>query len=245
MKNKRLNNKGFVIVETLIVAVTVSAIFALVFKHFYPLIGEYERREDYDDIDSKYGTYWIKRMLQDRDYKFSNHSNDMYNTYKFRFFNCKGFSDTDKREMCYRIVESLEVSCDDAQTQDAVENCSDHNAQPHIYITDYNLEQFKSKIDVYAEKTTQIGTCNVNRYDCSPAGTKAVTSGLQEYVRYLPRYKFSSLNGAKQRIIIEYYRHRFDTPYVSTASGFDTTKYIAGDTDDFLSYGTIEVKKDA
>ena len=44
MKNKRLNNSGFVLVETLIVAVAVSAIFAMVFKHFYPIIGEYERR---------------------------------------------------------------------------------------------------------------------------------------------------------------------------------------------------------
>ncbi len=257
MKNKRLNNSGFVLVETLIVAVAVSAIFAMVFKHFYPLIGEYERREDYDDIDSKYGTYWIKRMIQDPDYKFSTHFNTMNSTYKFGFFNCKGFDTTglaatsterkrllEKREMCYKILESLEVSCDDTSTENTIENCSDQNAQPHIYITNYNLEEFKSAIGTYADTTAAIGSNNIDRYNISPAGNKTVSSGLREYVRYLPNYRFASLNGANKRIIVEYYRHRFDTPYVTKADGsFDTTKYVAGDSDDFLSFGTIEVKK--
>ncbi len=257
MKNKRLDNRGFVLVETLIVAVAVSAIFAMVFKHFYPLIGEYQRREDYDDIDSKYGTYWIKRMIQDQDYKFSDHFNTMNTTHKFGFFNCKGFDTSglgptstertrllEKREMCYKIIESLEVSCDDQSTADVIENCSNHDAQPHIYITNYNLEEFKSALGTYASTTSAIGSNNADKYNISPAGNKTVSSGLREYVRYLPNYKFSSLNGANKRVIVEYYRHRFDTPYVMGAGGtFDTTKYVAGDSDDFLSFGTIEVKK--
>lgn len=263
MKNKRLDNRGFVLVETLIVAVAVSAIFAMIFKHFYPLIGEYQRREDYDDIDSKYGTYWIKRMIQDPDYKFSDHFNTMNSTYKFGLFNCKGF-DTfglgatsaeykrlmEKREMCYKIIESLEVSCDNVNTPNEIENCSLHDDehskenQPHIFITNYNLEEFKSALGSYAETTGPIGTFNKNKYNISAAGNTMVSPGLREYVRYLPNYKFSSLNGANKRIIVEYYRHRFDTPYVTKADGtFDTTKYVAGDSDDFLSFGTIEVKK--
>ena len=193
MKNKRLDNRGFVLVETLIVAVAVSAIFALVFKHFYPLIGEYQRREDYDDIDSKYGTYWIKRMIQDQDYKFSDHFVTMNGTYKFAFFNCKGFDTAglaagsaerkrllEKREMCYKIIESLEVSCDDISTTDKIENCSDHDAQPHIYITNYNLEEFKANLSTYAETTAAIGSNNNDKYNISPAGNKTVSSGLKE-----------------------------------------------------------------
>ncbi|MBQ8132614.1 MAG: hypothetical protein IJ193_08995 [Bacilli bacterium] len=260
MKNKRLNNKGFVLVETLIVAVAVSAIFAMVFKHFYPLIGEYERREDYDDIDSKYGAYWIKRMIQDPDYKISAHANSMNSTYHFYFFNCKGFDMnglagssterarlTEKRNMCYKIIENLEVSCDvlgdSDEDKNYIENCSNHNLQPHIYITDYNLEQFKNSLANYSRTSASIGSNQADYYNLSPAGNKTVTSGLEEYVRYLPKYKFASLNGANKRVIIEYYRHRFDTPYKPVGSGFDTTKYVAGDSDDFLSYSTMEVKK--
>ena len=51
------NNKGFVLVETLVVTVFVMAVFSVIYISFYPLAGEYERRESYDDVDSKYGAY--------------------------------------------------------------------------------------------------------------------------------------------------------------------------------------------
>ena len=54
---KKLNNKGFVLVETLIVAAFVAGILAVLYNNLYPLIGEYEKREVYDDIDGKYATY--------------------------------------------------------------------------------------------------------------------------------------------------------------------------------------------
>lgn len=58
------NNKGFVLVETLVVAVFVAAIFSVIYANFYPLMGEYEKREVYDDVDSKYATFWFKRIIQ-------------------------------------------------------------------------------------------------------------------------------------------------------------------------------------
>lgn len=58
------NNKGFVLVETLVVAVFVAAIFSVIYANFYPLMGEYEKREAYDDVDSKYATFWFKRIIQ-------------------------------------------------------------------------------------------------------------------------------------------------------------------------------------
>ena len=47
------NEKGFVLIETLIAAVAVMGIFSLLYANYYPLIGEYEKREVYDDIDAK------------------------------------------------------------------------------------------------------------------------------------------------------------------------------------------------
>ena len=52
----KLNKKGFALVETLIVSVFVMTIFSLIFTNFFPMMGEYERREGYDDIDSIYKT---------------------------------------------------------------------------------------------------------------------------------------------------------------------------------------------
>ena len=49
---KKINNKGFVLAETLIVTVFVMTIFTLLYVNFFPLLGEYAKREFYDDIDS-------------------------------------------------------------------------------------------------------------------------------------------------------------------------------------------------
>ena len=62
---KNLNNRGFGLVETLIVSVFVMGIISLVFVNFYPLIGEYEKREVYDDVDGKYAAYWMKTLFED------------------------------------------------------------------------------------------------------------------------------------------------------------------------------------
>mgnify|MGYP006955121113 CR=1 FL=1 len=42
---KKIDNKGFVIVETIIVAVFIIGICTFLFANFIPLIGEYERVE--------------------------------------------------------------------------------------------------------------------------------------------------------------------------------------------------------
>ena len=60
----KLNNKGFVLVETLISAVFIMSIFSIIYVNFYPIMAEYEKRETYDDVDSKYATYWIKKVIQ-------------------------------------------------------------------------------------------------------------------------------------------------------------------------------------
>ena len=71
---KKMGNKGFALVETLIVATFVMGIFTLMYTNFFPMMGEYERRERYDDIDSVYNTYLIKKMLENSETKNLNSS---------------------------------------------------------------------------------------------------------------------------------------------------------------------------
>lgn len=235
-KIDKLNNKGFVLVETLIVAVAVAAIFSLVFKHFFPLMGEYERREDYDDIDSKYGTYWIKRLIQSDMYNFAKGPNaDGKNIYNngYSVFSCQNLIDPLKQKMCNQILIDLEVSCDDNTTNDKIEKC-DGIRNPHIYITPYQLRGAPK--DVVDDSKVESG--NVKDVFIND-NTQMFSDGLKEYLLYLPDYsKVQSLNGAKYRIIIEYYRHRFDN---EDATG-DATSYEIDDFD-FSTYSTIEVIK--
>lgn len=52
--NKIMNNKGFVLVETLVVSVFVVTVFTFLYINVIPLVGGYEEEENYDSIDTKY-----------------------------------------------------------------------------------------------------------------------------------------------------------------------------------------------
>lgn len=61
MKKKR-NEKGFMLVETLIVSVFVMAIFALLYTNMFPLVGEYDRMRDYDSVEATYIAHWARKI---------------------------------------------------------------------------------------------------------------------------------------------------------------------------------------
>lgn len=128
---KKLNNKGFVLAETLVVATFVMGIFAIFYNNFYPLMSEYEKRETYDDIDSKYSVFWIKRLIQLNSYNATNMINNI-NSNGFYRFTCNDIMDADRKKICDALLEKLEVS-----KAGGVYN---------IYITKYNLTTFKNKV---------------------------------------------------------------------------------------------------
>ena len=65
---KKLNNSGFILAETLVVTVFLMVIFTMLYTNYYPLIGEYQKRENYDDVDGKYVAYWMKKLIEDGSY---------------------------------------------------------------------------------------------------------------------------------------------------------------------------------
>lgn len=186
MKKKKLNSGGFILVETLVVSVFVMSIFSILYNNFYPLIGEYEKREVYDEIDAKYATYWIKRMIQDPNVEFTTDNIDALNNAGYFKFNCDYFepdvSDDEKEKMCKRVVKASQVRIT--------------GGAPHIYVTTYNLENFKSKIQ------------DVND----------MSGGMHRYVQNLPDYKAESSNGAQYRVIVEFYHDKEEEKYLSYAT---------------------------
>ncbi len=61
---KRIKQGGFVLVETLIVTVFVMSIFVFVYRNSVPMIGQYERMQKFDDIDSVYAADMMKKMIE-------------------------------------------------------------------------------------------------------------------------------------------------------------------------------------
>jgi len=60
---KKINNKGFLMVETLIVSVFVLTIFVLVYQNSVPMVGLYKNRERYDDVDSVYNANLFRNLI--------------------------------------------------------------------------------------------------------------------------------------------------------------------------------------
>ena len=132
VKMKKLNSKGFVMTETLVVAVFIMGIFGIMYNNYYPLIGEYERREVFDDVDSKYGAFWIKRFIQHNSYNLSAAQKNTINNNGYVLFSCNNINNDYRKTMCNKLLKELEVK--------------DYNVQPKVYITKYNLETFKNNV---------------------------------------------------------------------------------------------------
>ena len=149
---KKLNNKGFVLAETLIVTVFILAIFTMIYTYYYPTIGLYEERETYDDVDGKYVAYWIKQLIESDSYNFNNDENTKrireYQMKQLGYirFECDDVTENDnRRKICKNLVNALEISKCDA----AGNNCD-------IFITHYQIGTSSSKQIGYSPHTSFI-----------------------------------------------------------------------------------------
>ncbi len=119
---KSLGNKGFVLVETLIVSLFIMGIFTFIYTNLFPLIGEYERRENYDDISTKYTAHHYRMMiLQDENYH----------------------SITDLNGAPYK---DLTGSCSLFKNVTYCEAFKNHFGITRVYLAEYDLTTFKNTI---------------------------------------------------------------------------------------------------
>ncbi len=221
------NNKGFVLAETLIVTVFLMVLFSMLYSNFYPLIGEYEKRENYDTVDGKYAVFWLKRIIEDSAYDFSINT---INNKEYIRFQCKDVSEyNEQRLTCINLVKAMQV-----------EGCDGNGNNCEIFITKYRLG--------YADSTSSFKTViqnNKKRYeeDCSgdtcrqqyidtcqterklPADTcteeadsKIFKSRFRDYVETLPDYATASLNDARYRVIAVFHNKKDNNNYYSYAT---------------------------
>ena len=126
---KKLNNSGFVLAETLVVTVFIMTIFTILYNNFFPLIGEYNKREHYDDVDSKYKVYWLKNFLQNSFYDFDSMKSQINTSYYVDFASADAFcgkfgaAAKEQKEICLSYWKEAEIS--------------------RVYVTKYNIQEFK------------------------------------------------------------------------------------------------------
>lgn len=182
---KHLNSKGFALAETLIVSVFVMSIFSLMYVNFFPMVGEYEKREKYDDIDSVYNTYLIKRLFEDTTVNKNNFGYFKYqvasNGYTDLSNKCNDiFLDSSKADYCSKLFSKINVDkvylttynitslkkkgLHDAYTQDYIKTLPNYTKKTeyiHRIIVKYkheiNDESTKEKKEVYSFATMGVG----------------------------------------------------------------------------------------
>ena len=250
---KKLNNKGFILAETLVVTVFLMIIFTMLYTNYYPLMGEYQKRETYDDVDGKYVAYWMKKLIEDGSYDPPESKKKLLETAGFMRFECDDVKESDEsRNLCRKIVRAFEIAGCDSKGN----NCE-------IFITYYRIggvtPDFKETVktnlkryqEEYAEAAAKDATaavkqqkkqafitacqdvensivCSLNddacRAACSATAEEEVfPSRIQDYLATLPDFAASSLNYAKFRVIV----------------GVKHTK----DNNNYYSYSTIEVDR--
>ena len=170
------NSKGFVLVETLVVTAFVAAVFSVIYVNFYPLAGEYERRTFYDDIDSKYGAYWVKFFVQRSSYNFTATTIKNIKINGFQMFSCNNITDSFDKTMCKNMMDRLGLE--------------------KAIITFYQLSDDDDAADGLT--FTGIKTKADNAFSDDPA--------FAAYIHYLPNYTVKSLNGARYRVICKFKR---------------------------------------
>ncbi len=125
---KLLNKKGFALVETLIVTTFVMSMFILVYQNVVPMLGEYEKMSNYDDIDSIYAANLYKQVVL----RYVNLTyvdsvlND--NTY-VDITNCGNTDIYSSRDYCDKIKNILSIKEDD-----------------YIFITKYDISSFREEV---------------------------------------------------------------------------------------------------
>lgn len=65
MKRKKIDNKGFMLAETLVVSIFVMSICSLIYANILPLIADYEKVKKYNNVDDTYRAHWARKIILD------------------------------------------------------------------------------------------------------------------------------------------------------------------------------------
>lgn len=184
----KMNKKGFVLVETLIVTVFVATIFTVMYTNFFPMFGEYERREKYDDIDSIYNSYLIKRMFENPNFRGEKESN--YFNYKNQITSLHPYAkmfevDYKNNDDMYNNVNTLCTNFASSQYVDYCTNALYQMKVEKIYLTNYTISYLKNKLKEGVDETE-------------------IDTQTQDYIDSLPYFKYKTADDLNYRIIVKY-----------------------------------------
>ena len=81
-------------------------IFTVLYSNYFPIMANFEKREYYDDVDSKYIAFWLKYMIQDSSFITTGLPNANGQT----AFSCGNITNSTKQKTCISLVRESGLS---------------------------------------------------------------------------------------------------------------------------------------
>lgn len=125
---KKLNNKGFLMVETVVVSVFVLAIFLLVYRNSIPMVGMYQNRERYDDIDSVYNANLFRNLIIRDGYIYDSIKTKVDNEGYVDITSCEVFSSQEMYDTCINLKRMV-----------GIVDFEGENKDDKIFVTNWDL----------------------------------------------------------------------------------------------------------
>lgn len=211
---KLQNNRGFALAETLIGAVFVMAILIVLFENYYPLVGKYERYENYDDLDSKYIVHYLRAIIEvdaNKTQVFSKLGSNNYYEFKEVSVQDENIATTvTPNELCTLLSVK-----DNFNNKQYCQNFISEAGITKIYLTKYATKDFKNQI---------------KNHILSPGEDDIkISRPLELYVDYIPTFI-----GSEEKENQGYYRLLVEIKHEGIDSDIESNVYY--------SYANIEVQ---
>lgn len=104
-KNRLFDTKGFMLVETLLVSLTISGILIYMYAQFSTINNSYQRLYQYNTADSLYRAGALSRFLV----IYTNESWSLYRGLTAKVISCDDIENTSDESYCNAIYEAMNV----------------------------------------------------------------------------------------------------------------------------------------
>lgn len=148
------NKRGFILIELLIVAVFTASLFTFLYVNILPLMGDYEQKEKYDTIDTKYVLYDLRKEVLTYD---SNGEDGLWDEIK-KEVNTNGFArlyeysaENIKCNSAFFKDGGTLATKEERQDKKQLDNCNTLLNAYHVrslYITRYGMGSYASGTDL-------------------------------------------------------------------------------------------------
>lgn len=181
------NEKGFVLIELLIVAVFTATLFTLLYTNVIPLIGDYNQRENYDTSEIKYALYDMRKeiLATDKDKVWNNIKSQIDSKGYARLYTYDKFFTTNSA-----LISSSSSDYEIQKTYNNLKNMISSYNFISLYATRFGIGEYAegTKLPTGYKSLKQIVKSNEFVDANTPEILKTSEEYTQQYIKQMKNY---------------------------------------------------------